>query len=250
MSTVLDLITAAILEFNGVAPGEDLPAAEAVFGLNKLNLLLDTWATDDLYVYNKDFTVYTLIPNHQPHTIGPVADFVVTQRPVKIEAANLVLTTSTPNQRIPLGIRDDDWWADQRIRSLANTTPSDLFYSPNWPNGQINLWPVPTLAYGIELETWVLLSKFVDIPNGATALNQTFSFPPGYQAALTYSLAETLCEAFGKPVGPMLAASARNARSKIQNLNLESPRISTTDSGLPRSGASRTGYSFRTGQSR
>jgi len=250
MSTVLDLITAAVLEFNGVAPGEDLPSAEAVFGLNKLNLLLDTWATDDLYVYNKDFTVYNLIPNHQPHTIGPVADFVVTQRPVKIEAANLVLNTATPNIRIPLGIRDDDWWADQRIRSLANTTPTDLFYSPNWPNGQINLWPVPTLAYGLELETWVLLSKFVDIPNGATALNQTFSFPPGYQAALTYSLAETLCEAFGKPVGPMLAASARNARSKIQNLNLESPRISTTDSGIPRSGASRTGYSFRTGQSR
>lgn len=233
-----DLITAALQEIN-VCPAGDTPSAEDMaFGLNKLNLLLDTWATDESYVYNKDFSTYTLIPNHQPHTIGASgADFTVTQAPVKIEAASLILTNSAPNVGIPLPIRDADWWADERIKALTSTSPTDLYYSQASPNGKIFLWPIPTIAYKLELETWVVLNQIATI---ATVLN----LPTGYQAALTYSLAESWPAV---TIDPMLIGRAKNARLAVQGVNIASPRMGTVDSGMPVGGGTRSTWNFRTG---
>lgn len=241
--TVADLITAALQEINVCAAGVAPSAADMAFGVSKLNLIFDTWATDEFYVYNKDFNIFPITPNHQPHLIGPgltAPDYAAVQRPVKIAAANLVLTNSVPNVNIPLGIRDDDWWADQRIKTLTGTNPTDLYYSPAVPNGQIFLWPIPTVAYNLELETWALLSQ---VANSAA----TLTLPPGYQAALTYSLAESWP---GVPPDPVLILRAKTARLAIQGSNVASPRMGSVDSGLPSGGKSRSTWNFRTGSYR
>lgn len=240
---VADLITAALQEINVSAAGETPSAEEMALGVSKFNLILDTWATDEFYVWNKDFNIFPITPNHQPHLIGPgltAPDYAAVQRPMKIEAANLVLTNSVPNVSIPLGIRDDDWWAQEHIKTLTGTNPTDLYYSPAVPNGQIFLWPVPTVAYNLELEIWTLLSQ-------VSSSAATLTLPPGYQSALTYSLAETWP---GIPPDPLLIGRAKNARLAIQGVNVASPRMGTVDSGVPTGAKARSTWNFRTGSYR
>jgi hypothetical protein len=216
--TVLDLVSNALIEMGALAQGEAAAAGDAQFCLNKLNRLIDVWEARRVYVYNVQFTLWTLTPNLNPHTIGPGGTFVVSQRPVKLEGANLVLNTAPQAIDIPLNVRGDHWWSNQRIKSLASSIPTDVFYSADWPNGTLNFWPVPKIAYQVRLETWGLTGQFI-------ALTDPVNLPPAYLEALTLSLAEMICPSFGKALDPVLAASARAARLAIQGNNMASPRM-------------------------
>lgn len=233
--TALDVVTQALQEINSVAQGETAQAGDAQFALQKFNRMLDEWAAQEKYVYSKTFTEYILTPNLQPHTIGPSgATFTVTQRPVRIENANIILNTNNPATNIPLNLRDDDWWSKVRVPGVTSTVPTDLYYSTDWPNGSIYLWPVPTFAYGLQLETWALL-------NQVPALSSVLNLPPGYLNAIITSLAERLCGPFGMQVSPTLAMEAKNARVAIQGNNLSSPRAMTLDAGMPDQASRRNG---------
>ena len=209
-------------------------------GLKLLNRLIDQWAARRVFAYNVDFSAYTLTPNHQPHLVGPglvSPDFDAT-RPVRIEAAALVLNTSTPNVDIPLNLRDDDWWASQRVKGLSTNVPTDLYYSPSHPNGSLYLWPVPSFAYGLRLEAWKVLTQCQDI---ATQI----ILPPGYEDALVWTLAERLCPVFGHPVTPEVREEARRARVAVLANNVKSPRTESADYGTR--GRSRGDFNYYTG---
>src|SRR5262249_32048956 len=89
-------------------------------------------------------------------------------------------------------------------------------------------YPVPNAARGVRLWTRVLLS--------AVNLTDTFSLPPGYQNAITLSLAEAIAAPYEKPVPPDLARRALEARLRVLGNNPDGPRLATRDSGLPSSG--------------
>lgn len=238
-TTAADVIKNALMEMGAYSQGETPSAEDSAFALSKLNRLLDSWNAKKLNVYCMNFTSYTITPSLQPHTIGSSGGtFTVTQRPVKIEAANLILNNVSPSVRVPLEIRDADWWAGNQSQGVSSQIPTDLYYAPAWPLGKIYLWPVPTYAFGLELETWELLTQL--------ASGTTFTMPPGYEDAVTYSLAESLCPAFGKQIDPVLAMQAQKARALIQGLNSNAPRISTRDSGVP--GGRGGMYNWRTGE--
>jgi len=223
--TAGDLCADALREI-GVLNAVDPPSGEdAAFVLSKLNRILDNLNAERQAVYESVFATYTLTPALQPHTIGPTGTFVVTQRPVTIEAANLVDTTVTPNVRIPLTLRDDAWWASVAVQGLTGTYPTDLVYSPGWPNGELTLWPVPTTALGLELQSRLVLAE--------VALTTTFSMPPGYRDMLILTLAEDCIGAYGRPVPSMLPSRAAAARHRVNVNNVQIPVLQTQDSGMP-----------------
>lgn len=239
--TARDLIYEALKEMEAYSEGETPDAGDASVGLDKLNRLFDSWAADEILAYSKNFFTYTLTPNLAPHTIGPTGTFVVATRPIQIENASIVLNNVSPPVNNPLALRDADWWANERVQTLATTLPTDLFYNPVFPNGELNLWPIPQIAYGLQLETLNILSQVVF----GTVLN----LPPGYRDALVYSLAESLCPAFGQSISPVLEKLAMKARNKIILPNTNSaPRISTMDSGMASSSQRRASFNYRTGQ--
>ena len=219
--TVLDLIQDALEEIGVYAPSETPTAADASKALRVLNRMMDQWSARKLFAYNVAFSAFTLTPGTQPHTIGPGvgATFALAVRPIRIENAALILNNVTPNVDVPLNIRDDDWWANQRVKALTTNVPTDLYYSPDVPNGSLYLWPVPSFAYGLRLETWVSAGQFA-------ALTDTLSLPPGYHDAIMLSLAEKLARPFGKALDAGLIADANRARVTIQKNNDKSPRIS------------------------
>lgn len=244
MSTASDLISNALFEINYAAPGESISSADLNFCLNKLNRMLDQRNAQRLFTYNVTFvSSYVLTPNLSPHTIGPTGTFVVTQRPMEVKAAAIILNNITPNVTQPLTIRDDDWWANERVKSLATSLPTDLYYSPDFPNGSLFFWPVPNTAWGLELETRTVLAQL--------ALTDTISLPPGYEEELTMSLAEALCAPLNRDakVSAQVSSQAMRARAIIKGANSFSPRISTQDVGMPtKTVSTRSDFNYRTGR--
>jgi hypothetical protein len=237
--TYRDLITDSLVEINAYGPGETPQDRDFEVGKSQLNYMLDEWAARKVYAYNQNFNLYTLTANLQPHTIGPTGVFVVDQRPVRIENAAIVLNASTSPVDVPLNIRDDDWWAGQSVKEITSTVPTDLYYSPAWPNGQLYLWPIPSSANGLRLETWQLISQVSNV-------SASLSLPPGYKLAMMASLAEMLCGPFERPFPTGLQMKAMNARKAIQGNNDQSKRISTYDVGMP-GGLRRGDFNYKTG---
>jgi hypothetical protein len=223
------LIIDALVEIGSYDAG-DIPSPTHIeLGRRWLNRVIDQWQARKVYAYNVAFTAYTLTAAHQPHLIGPglIAPDFNAYRPTRIENAALILNTSTPNVDLPLNIRDDDWWANKRVKALASNVPIDLYPSYAWPNVELYLWPVPNFAYGIRLETWTSV-----IQVAAGDLLTYFSSPYGYEQALMLTLAEKLCRPMARPTPITLPSDAAHARSIIQMNNDKSPRIASADHGM------------------
>lgn len=236
--SVNDFLRLALSEIR-VARAGDVPSPDDMGdALLIFNELLDTLNADERALYSTMIAAFTLTPNLQPHTIGIAANtptFVVTTgRPVRIMRANLILAN---NIRNPIDIRDDEWWMNVRAQAVTSTIPTDLNYSPDWPNGSIRLWPVPTAAYQLELMTETLLAQ--------VALTDTFDLPMGYQQALRLTTAELLAPAFGQQVSPSTEKKARAARENAWGANDVIPNARTRDGGMP--GGRGGGFNFRTG---
>lgn len=239
-NTVLQVLTNALWEINVVAPGETPDAtSEIIPALNKFNQLLDSWSTRAEKIFALDLisvspvngNPFLLVPGLSPHTIGPTGTpanpiqptfALIGERPVRIKSGNVILNNTTPPVRQPLEKRDKDWWSSQRLQGIQTSIPTDFYYRPDWPLGSIFFWPVPNYAYTAEIEVETFLQ-------GAPSLATQFVFPPGYELAITLTLAELLCPSFEKPPNPMLVAAAMRARQAVDGLNALPPRINLDD---------------------
>jgi hypothetical protein len=208
-------------------PQGQLAPSEAADGMLFLNQLIDYWSARGCYSWTTTFPTYTLTPNHQPHLIGPgltSPDFAANQRPVRIVSANLILNTSSPSTDQPINVRDAAWWSAQRTKAVTSNVPTDLYYEPDVPNGQLWFWMVPTFPYGVRLEVMVQLQQFV-------ALTDAFIAPPSFLAAVALTLAEQLVDLWGTEMPPNLARRALKARDALQSNNYLPPRIASADWG-------------------
>lgn len=239
--TVNAFLTAALTEIRVARAGDVINAEDLDLALLLFNEFLDALNADSRAVYTRAFPTFVLTPLLQPHTIGLVANAptfsVLIGPPRSIVAANLILSAPS-SLRVPLEIRDDAWWMNVRARTVTASVPVDLFYSPDWPNGGLYLWPIPSTAYGLELETSTLLAQ--------VALADTLDLPFGYQQALRLTLAEICAPSFGQTVAQSTRDKAREARALVWGDNDAIPNAVTRDAGMP--GGRGGGFNFLTGQ--
>lgn len=216
-TTARDIIKNAMYEVNILAAGEEPSNDDANFCLSKLNRQFDNWNAESLFIFGTFFFQGTLTPGKNPHTMGSAgsgADFIVpTARPPRIDLANLVLTDQSPVIYRPIDIVDEAWWMALAIPDLQTSIPYKLYPNYGWPLAQLYLWPVPTKNYDIRLNLWTLFSSL--------ALTDTFTLPPGYEDAVTLSLAESIAPAFGAVISPEIANAAMAARARVKSLNSE-----------------------------
>lgn len=247
--TVNRFLTMALTEIRSARGGDVVNPDDMDVALFIFNELLDALNADGRALYSNRFTTFPLTPNLQPHTIGlataiPAPTFSVSVgRPVEILTANIILTG---NIRVPLDILDDDQWneisagaaAGQAV-TITASVPRYLSYSSDWPNGSLYLWPVPSTAYGLELQTKTLLAQ--------VALADDFDLPMGYQQALRLTTAELCAPAFGQKVSQTTVIKAQEARARVWANNDEIPVVCTRDGGMPGGMSGRSGYDYRTG---
>lgn len=237
---VNQLLMNALLEIRMGRAGDSLEPELLTWVLGKLNRLLDKWNADPGAKYSTGFAPFAPVANTQAYTLGPSGAWVVTQRPSMIKAANLILAGSTPAVRVPIAVRDDDWWLNNAVQAQTSAIVTDLWYSDDWPNGTVTLWPKPTTAANlVELYTDALLSQY--------GMTDTLWLPFGYQDAITLSLAEACAPGCGQTVSPDLKGQAADARIVVFGNNVTSRNIRTRDGGMP-GGRRGRGYSYRTGR--
>lgn len=223
-------------------------ASYTLGGVTGSSLAAATTYTDYITALNTNPLVITPDAGATLITIGGVSikplsnnpDFAcAVGRPVEIiPPPILVLTSTTPNVDIPLELLDDDGWADVRVKALTSTLPTKLYYSPDFPNGSIYLWPIPLTVNGLRLQTRNLVSQFADLVTD-------YDFPFGYEDALVCSLAEIAMVSYPRPeMGGLIRQQAQTARALIASVNAKSPNISTC---IGASGGRGSAWHFLTG---
>ncbi len=239
--TALDIVTAAMTELGALSGGEIPSNDDQAWVLSKLQRLIDRYNARLTMIYNVNFTLFTLPAGPNPVTIGPGATFDVNQRPVSIPTIGLILP-GTPGVELPLNSRDQDWWANNRIKGLTSTLPTDYYYSQDWPNGEIFFWPEPTASYQINLQSRQVLGEFRDYANA-------FSMPPAYWDAIVYELAISLAPSFARPASAELLALWKTSIKAVQVNNISSPRLAS-DSPSQGNGGGRPDFNFLDGLTR
>ena len=212
-----DLITDALVEINALTPGQPPDAGDMALGLTRGNMVLDNWTARSLMQYVTRLDSYVLPSSKQSYTIGPNGADITADRPQDILAAAMVDTTQNPNVFIHIAVVPPDIWESYTVLGYSTSVPTQLWYQRTFPNGTIWLRGIPNnLSYQLRIETKQNLGQ-------AAALNTQFIFPPGYYKAFMLSVAEVLCNPFGK-VGDIKAdvtARARLARADVVSANSE-----------------------------
>jgi hypothetical protein len=190
-------------------------------------------------------------PAQNPPVVGAFAVYTgnpqptyptFTQRPVKVESANIVLNNLNPFVKVPLHVRDADWWSANSVPTITSSIPTDLYYEPSFPNGNLFLWPMQIQNYGLELVVWTNLA-------GIPALTYPFYLPQGYEDAITYNLAESLIPSYQVPssIAANVRELARMSRVKLHKLNSKSPTMVTRDVGIPDGSTNRPYFNWLSG---
>jgi len=222
-TTGTEIVGDAFALLNVFLPGESLPPADGAYGLRLLNDVLDELSNRAQFIPIISRNAFPMVSSQggpsNPYTIGPGGNFNVPRPPNQksIVSANLVLTVSTPNVRIPLGIYTDDAYDANAIPDLANIQPTGLYYNPTYTGdlGSIFLWPVPTVNYNLlELFLQQPVAQFAD-------LTTTYYVPDGWKKALKYNLADNLQTPYGKQLSPAAQRIAVSSFGTIKRANVK-----------------------------
>ena len=216
-TTVLGLIQNALSEIGVFAAEQTLTDNNKAFCFDRLNRMVDTWKTQKRYVQYYTHTSYPWAASKASYTIGKGAGADFNDiRPDGIRAANYVEVAPAPDIHTPLDIIEVDEFSQIPAQELSGR-PSRLYYRATYPNMTLYPWPYPTvLTDKLELFAWGVLAAFA-------AVTDTLSLAPGFEEALTQSLAEALAVSYGREITTELANSARIARSNIAQV--ETPRM-------------------------
>lgn len=223
MATAGGLVDDALTEIGVRAAGETLPSSEAQDGLRLLNRMVDSWAAERLTIYTITRTAWTITASDGQYTVGASANVAVA-RPVYIDHVNFIDTSTDPDKEYPLVKLTEDAWAGIQLKALTATYPQCWYYNPTYPNGTLDLWPVPTSS---TLTGALYAPAAVGQFSGLTT---TVSLPPGYELALVKNLALQLCPQYGRKADADLIEQARQSKETIKRAN---KRISdlTLDAG-------------------
>ena len=243
---LLDIAKMAMVKIGAIDPTEIPDGQEAQDVQAQANILIDSWNAAGAYVWANLFFTGLLIPNHQPLLIGPTGDVGwnqaagILQRPVKILDANILLNAlggppwiGQVTVRLTVRVHQDkgSWWAAKKAPGVASVTPTDIYYEPDYPNGSMFVWVVPTVAYPLELLLQTLLAQY--------QLNDVVNLPQGGLMAFVYSLAEMIAPDFDLPWTANLEQLKRAALRRFTALNIATRPAGTRDAGLP--GGNRSG---------
>jgi hypothetical protein len=236
--TATNLIYAAFRDLGVLRAGQTASTDTLNDSLTRLNRMLDSWAIDRLMIPSIGAQNYALVIGQSAYQIGPGAVDFNAPRPSNIRNANLVLSTLTPNVKVPMDLLDSDGWAAISVLAVPNGMPLKIYYDrifdPVDGHATIYIWPAPVAAYHLEIWTPTLLNTFADLTTG-------YTFAPGYENAISKCLAVELAPSMGlyfkksdvmsSPMYKQLEQEAHNAKAVLQRYNSarEDPKMSLSN---------------------
>lgn len=204
----------------------DPTADEAADGLYALNSMMEAWSIERLMVYQIQQVSNAWTTNSASMTIGSGGDINIA-RPTKIEEeGNFFRDGSTLIDYPLLWLGDKSSYDRILLKSSTSSYPQWIYYSPGYPLGTVFVWPVPTMALTLYLQTWKPLQTF-------TGLTDAISLPPGYQAAIEFNLAAWWKGEFGSAaqMDPDDIARAKVLKHNLKAVNAPD-LVAQVDGGL------------------
>jgi hypothetical protein len=114
------------------------------------------------------------------------------------------------------------------LKNVPGPWPYIAAYRPDFPLGQLFVYPCPAASYTAYLYTDVIMAD-------ATNASTLFSMPQGYTRAFKKLLALEFAPILMKPVSKELRAQAKEAKDLIKALNASPPQPLTYDTAISRS---------------
>jgi hypothetical protein len=197
--TVQEFINSALRLIGVLDSGEQPSSTESDDAFAALNQLLSSWSTAGAPVYQVSRDAIPLTG---------AAQYTLASRPLKIRGAACV-AGGISRDLAPLTAEQ---WVALRDKSRTGQFAQNYFYDGGWPDGIIRLWPIPLTGGTLELYSLKPLASFA-------SLSATVSFPPGYEQALRFALAQTLAPEYGSVLSPEVMQGAVAAQAGIASLN-------------------------------
>lgn len=208
MTTALDMITRAMRLIGAIGEGETVTPYDAQTGLDALNSMLDSWSLDELAVYQIQQEQFTLTPSVASYTIGSGGAFN-TVRPVQIRGG---FYRDASSNDYPFSVIELNQWNGLTPKNQLGYNIEYLYYSPAYPLGSINLWPVPQEAGTLFIDSLKALQSFAN-------LTTQLSLPPGYKRMIEYNLAVEIAPEFERSVSAEVAKIAQDSKAAVQRIN-------------------------------
>jgi hypothetical protein len=210
VTTAADLIKTAAQKLGAIESGASLTAEEANDGLNVLNSMLDALSIERRYIYQIQQESFTWTAAATSKTIGASGDFNTT-RPERIEEGTFFRDSN--NNDYPVMVAENREVYDRiTVKSVTSTYPQILFYDKAYPLGVLYVYPVPSGALTLKLNSWKILQSF-------TALTTAISLPKGYQWMIENNLAIALEPVFQLTAPDSVVRAANKSLAALSRHN-------------------------------
>lgn len=219
MATYRDLITRSLRLMGGVAATQTPSDTQATQGLEVLKEIIDAWNGSSLMLFSNAYTTFNFVQGQSTYDLGPSGDWVITPRPVRIDGAWVRDNSRSP--AIDIAMTELSAAEFGSIATKDTTSPNSFYfnYDPDWPDGQIKVWPVPAdSSHQMVILTQSSLDQTI-------TLNTTETLPPAYRQALVYNLAVALSPEYGIEAPMSVINIALTAKQTIMNNNFESEEM-------------------------
>lgn len=224
-TTAGDIIRLALKECGSVGVGQTPMAEDINDSFFKLNMMLAQWQRRRFAIYHL-VNVGFVSNGEQSYTVGPGGNYNFSQRPAKIESG--FFRQNIPGSSLPIdySLVNVQSWEDYSKISLKTlySFPTDLFYDPAYPMGNLYPWPIP---YADQYEVFINVTETLTQFSSLTAL---VNLPGEYVAAILYNLAKRLCVQYGLPVSVDLKDLAEEGIQTLKKASVQVPRLN-----MPRS---------------
>lgn len=211
-TTARDIINLSLQEIGVLGIGETATADDITLSFDKLNLMIDSWGTDDLMHNALTEETFSVVSGTGSYSIGTGQTFDTT-KPFYINSGYL-RTSGNEDYQLDVIHKDDyNREFDKDITGL----PFNIIYDANGTQqanqfGTIYFNSVPDQNYTLYLTS---LKPFTEFAN----LNANVTFPAGYKKAIIENLAIDLSTSFGRPIVPELYRRAELSKKAIERIN-------------------------------
>jgi hypothetical protein len=130
---------------------------------------------------------------------------------------------------------DFDNYKRELLKNVQGPWPYIATYQPNFPYGNIFVYPAPSSSYTGHIFSDIIISSFA-------TTNTAFSLPQGYARALKKLLGMELAPIYGKSPSTELRLQAKEAYNLLKGTNATPVPVMEFDSSLSRAQANDAGW--------
>lgn len=206
-------ITALSGVFTAGTALQPLPVTVIASGVGTLTMSVNASSTPSI---NPDTFTYT-VPGNIP-----------LNRPLRFRSGfTRSNTSSVSSLDYTFTFTDFDNYKRELLKNVQGPWPYIAAYQPNFPYGNLYVYPSPSSAYTAHIFSDLILAEFA-------TTSATYSLPQGYTRALKKLLALELAPIYGKNVSTELRLQAKEAKLLIMDTNQTPVPVMQFDSAIAR----------------